>query len=58
MNTRRDRRPSAAGRVPPDDEWKLAERPKPLAVIQPLTPLAALVTIGASEAKRFWTDFL
>jgi hypothetical protein len=49
---------AGCGRVPPDDEWKLTKRPRPLAVIQPFTPLAAVVTIGASEAKRFWTDFL
>jgi hypothetical protein len=29
-----------------------------LEVIQRLNPLAAVVTIGGSEAKRFWTDFL
>lgn len=46
------------GRVPPDDEWKLTKRPRSLAFIQPFTPLAAAVTIGASDAKRFWTDLL
>jgi hypothetical protein len=29
-----------------------------LAVIQRLKLLAAVVTIGTSDAKRFWTDFL
>jgi len=49
---------TVAGRVPPDYERQLAKRPRPLAVIQPLKPLAAAVTVGASEAKRFWTDLL